>query len=236
MRQSLMLWIVMIFTAVLIAGCSSAGSPTAAPVVSPEAQAEEAIPQPEDPVAVPETTEESGGVFAISSSSFGDGAAIPERYSCFGDNASPAVSWSNVPPEAASLLLFTYDPDADMSMGASVSAGFVHWIAYNIPPDITGFGEGVPAGVLLEGGVMQGSNDFARYESPGAVFPGGAPVKLIGYDGPCPPEQHDYVIVVYALDSVLDVPPDATPVEILDAMQGHILAEAQWTGVFDPPL
>jgi Raf kinase inhibitor-like YbhB/YbcL family protein len=235
MRRSSMLLTVIILAAVLIAGCGST-EPTAAAVAPPEAPAEEAITQPEDPVAVPETTEEPGGVFAISSSSFADGAAIPERHSCFGDNVSPAVSWSNVPPEASSLLLFMVDPDADMAMGASVSAGFVHWIAYNIPTEITGFGEGVPAGVTLEGGVMQGSNDFAQYEGPGAVFPGGSPVRLIGYDGPCPPEQHRYVIAVYALDTLLDVPPDAIPVEILDAMQGHVLAEARWTGVFDPPL
>ncbi len=243
MRHSLMLWTIVLFAAVLVAGCGSAELPTVAVAVSAEAPAEEAVPQPEDPVAEPESTGEPGPTagepsspFSVSSSSFGDGAAIPERCACFGENVSPAVSWSNVPPDAASLLLFMYDSDADMSMGASVSAGFVHWIVYNIPPDTTGFGEGVPAGVELEGGAMQGSNDFARYESPGAVFPGGAPVRLIGYDGPCPPAQHRYVIAVYALDAVLDLPPDATPVEILDAMQEHSIAEARWSGIFDPPL
>lgn len=244
-----MLLAIVIFAAVLVTGCGSAApavdEPPPGAVVEPveepalpstESPAEEAITQPEDPAAEPESTGEPSGLFAVSSPSFGNGAAIPDRHSCFGDNVSPAVSWSNVPPDAASLLLFMVDPDADMAMGASVSAGFVHWIVYNIPPDTTGFGEGVPAGVALEGGAMQGSNDFARYEGPGAVFPGGSPVRLIGYDGPCPPEQHRYVIAVYALDIVLDVPPDATPGEILDAMQGHIIAEAQWSGVFDPPL
>lgn len=248
MKRTLTGLFVALFALVLLSACGSDAPATEESTPAPaDIPAEEPVDEAYDeshdqshdsdePVVDHDDPGTESGDFAISSPSYADGAAIPDRYACFGDNVSPAVNWSNVPTDAASLLIFMYDPDADMAMGASVSPGFVHWIVYNVPPDTTGFGEGVPAGVALEGGAMQGSNDFAQYESPGAVFPGGASVKLIGYDGPCPPEQHRYVIAVYALDTLLDVPADATPGEILDAMQGHVIDEAQWSGVYDPPL
>jgi Raf kinase inhibitor-like YbhB/YbcL family protein len=154
---------------------------------------------------------------------------------CFGANASPPLAWSGVPAAAQSLLLLVYDLDAGPNLGASTSLGFAHWIVYDIPPDSTGFAGDLPAGDSLPGGAKQGTNDFAQFESAGALFPGGAPVKLVGYDGPCPPAAHRYTFTLYALDAPLDLPPAATMAQVLAAMEGHVLAQAQVVGTFAPP-
>ncbi|MDI3502618.1 MAG: hypothetical protein PWR13_826 [Archaeoglobi archaeon] len=56
---------------------------------------------------------------------------------------------------------------------------------------------------------IQGRNDFGR----------------IGYDGPYPPEgeTHRYFFRVYALDSMLDLPPGAGRGELEDAMKAHVI-------------
>lgn len=138
-----------------------------------------------------------------------------------------------MPEGAQSLLLFAYDPDAGAESGASVPQGFVHWIAYNIPPSTTGYPEGMPGGDTLGDGALQGSNDFADFA--GEAFPGGATIKGIGYDGPCPGNQHRYVFALYALDALLDLPAGAAMAEVLGAMEGHIMAQAELMGLYAPP-
>ena len=152
-----------------------------------------------------------------------------------GDNISPPLEWAGVPDEARSLLLFFYDPDAGFDAGASVEMGFVHWIVFNIPPSTTGYPEDMPAGDTLDDGALQGNNDFGQFVNPGDPFPGGAPIKVTGYDGPCPGEEHKYVFVLYALDTMLDLPPQATPTEVLEAMEGHVIDQAELAGMYAPP-
>jgi phosphatidylethanolamine-binding protein (PEBP) family uncharacterized protein len=86
----------------------------------------------------------------------------------------------------------------------------------------------------LNDGALQGSNDFAQFESAGATFPGGAPVKLVGYDGPCPGGEHRYAFVIYALDTILDLPAAATMGQVLEAKEGHVLTQAEVVGSFAP--
>ncbi|MCK4724548.1 MAG: YbhB/YbcL family Raf kinase inhibitor-like protein [Anaerolineales bacterium] len=92
----------------------------------------------------------------------------------------------------------------------------------------------MPPGGNLEDGALQGSNDFAQFEMEGATFPGGAPVKLVGYDGPCPGGKHRYSFTIYALDTFLNLPAEATMAEVLDAIEGHILTQAEVIGSYDP--
>jgi Raf kinase inhibitor-like YbhB/YbcL family protein len=160
---------------------------------------------------------------------------MPTQYSCFGDNLSPALAWTGVPAEAQSLVLLVYDLDAGAESGASTAIGFTHWFVYNIPPDTEGYAQDQPAGETLADGAMQGSNDFAQFMSEGETFPGGAPVKLVGYDGPCPGGEHRYTFHLHALDSALDLPAAATPAQVLAAMEGHVLTDAQVTVTFAPP-
>ncbi|MFC1981951.1 YbhB/YbcL family Raf kinase inhibitor-like protein [Chloroflexota bacterium] len=65
--------------------------------------------------------------------------------------------------------------------------------------------------------VLQGKNDFGK----------------IGCGGPCPPGLgHRYHFIVYALDEPSDLAGSVSRKEILGAMQGHILARGQLTGIY----
>jgi Raf kinase inhibitor-like YbhB/YbcL family protein len=188
------------------------------------------------PTATSEPLSTSQLGLILSTTSFEPGGQIPVSYSCFGDNVSPALEWSGVPASAQSLLLLVYDLDAGTDRGASTPLGFAHWIVYNVPLSTGGYAEGQPAGKTLPDGAQQATNDFAPFRTAGEAFPGGAPVKLLGYDGPCPPGgEHRYQFHLYALDARLDLPGAATLAQVLEAMEGHVLAEARLLGRFAPP-
>lgn len=145
------------------------------------------------------------------SPAFANGGLIPERYTCEGENISPPLGWTGVPPEAKSLVLICDDPDAPGGI-------FNHWLLYNIPTSTTNLPEGVPSLPSLPDGSLQGFNSFGK----------------IGYGGPCPPpgSTHRYFFRLYALDKTLDISPKARKAEVLRAMEGHILAVAELMGLF----
>ena len=147
----------------------------------------------------------------LTSTAFSEGAPIPAKHSCNGPDVSPAFAWQGVPGEARSLALIADDPDAPRGT-------WVHWVLFNIPPDEDGLGEDIPDDEQLANGSIQGKNDFGN----------------IGYGGPCPPpgKPHRYFFKLYALDQMLDLKPGATKQDLLDAMDGHILAEGQLMGTF----
>ena len=199
--------VLILIVAVGQAGCA----PAAAPIP----------PIPGPPTPTP------GPPFRVSSAAFEPGGEIPVQYSCQGANLSPPLEWPGVPEGTQSLALLVDDPNSE-------PPGFVHWVIYNIPPISTGLPEGVPAEATLPDGTLQGVNDFALFAEEGQTHPGGAPINRIGYDGPCPPSAHHYVFTLYALDTVLDLPAEATKADLLAAMEGHVLDEAELTGVYTP--
>ena len=137
------------------------------------------------------------------STAFENGMMIPSRHTCDGDDLSPHLIISDVPENAKSLALIMDDPDAPMGT-------FVHWVAWNIPPD---------KNEILEDENLpnQGTTDFRR----------------MGYGGPCPPSgTHRYFFKLYALDTMLNLPKGATKKNLEDAMKGHIIAEAQLIGLY----
>ena len=67
----------------------------------------------------------------LKSSAFTAGEMIPKKYTCDGPDVSPPLSWSDVPAGAKSLALIADDPDAPMGT-------WVHWVAWNIPPNARG--------------------------------------------------------------------------------------------------
>jgi len=147
----------------------------------------------------------------LTSTAFAEGKPIPSKYTCDGADVSPPLKWSNVPEGTKSIALVSDDPDAPVGT-------WVHWVIYNIPPDVTELAEGVPKSEVLTNGAKQGMTDFKR----------------IGYGGPCPRPggPHRYFFKLYALDAELDLKPGATKQQLLRAMEGHILAEGQLMGTY----
>lgn len=148
----------------------------------------------------------------ISSSVFEDGGEIPARFTCQGTDVSPPLAFSGVPADAQSLVLIVDDPDAPDPAAPKMT--YVHWVIYDLPPDTSGFPEGMKA---LPAGAKGGINDFKRTR----------------YGGPCPPiGRHRYFFKLYALDTKLDGLDNPTKDDVLAAMQGHVIAEAQIIGTY----
>jgi len=151
-----------------------------------------------------EQATEMGEFMAIplTSVAFEPSAAIPSRYTCDGEDVSPALHWSGVPATAKSLALVCEDPDAP-------GKTWVHWVVYGIPALATDLVEAIPKNDSLASGGRQGTSDF----------------KHLGYGGPCPPrgKPHRYFFHIYALDAELALDSGATREELDKAMAGHIV-------------
>ena len=149
----------------------------------------------------------------LTSETFENGSVIPSRFTCDDrKDLNPPLSFSGVPSETKSLALIMDDPDVPKVL--KPDGVFDHWVLYNIPPATTGIAEGSSVGVVGTNGA-------------GAA----------AYTGPCPPKQyepsqHRYVFRLYALDTLLALSGGASKQEVLDALRGHILAEAELTGVY----
>jgi Raf kinase inhibitor-like YbhB/YbcL family protein len=149
--------------------------------------------------------------FRIESAAFKEGSLIPMRFSCHGENVSPQLSWSNPPAGVRSFALIVEDPDAP-------AGTWTHWVLFNLPAQARAMGENTPRQDELPNGGLQGKNSFGN----------------VGYGGPCPPagKAHRYFFRLYALDIVLDLQAGAEKSEVLAAMKGHVLGEAQLMGRF----
>jgi len=147
----------------------------------------------------------------LSSSAFQEGGEIPTKYTCEGQDVSPTLTWGKPPAGTQSLALIVDDPDAPVGV-------FTHWVLFNLPADSRGLPEAMPTQAQLPDGSLQGKNDFGK----------------IGYGGPCPPpgRPHRYQFTLYALDQTLDLKAGASKKQVLDAMQGHILAQGRLTGTY----
>ncbi len=149
--------------------------------------------------------------FAMQVPSFGNGGEIPRRYTCEGENLSPALRWDGVPAGAHSLALIVDDPDAP-------AGTFTHWLAWNIPTNLGMLQSGMPHKEAVGGGTRQGTNDFGQ----------------IGYGGPCPPpgKSHRYFFHFYAIDSIIALKAGASRAELEHAMKHHIVSQTEWMGRF----
>ncbi len=106
------------------------------------------------------------------------GEHLSQKFSCDGQDYSPEISWTEPPSSTKSFILILEDPDAPKGT-------FVHWVLYNIKPDVKQLPENVPKEKTTAEGWAQGLNDF----------------KKIGYNGPCPPRRkvHRYIFRLYAV-------------------------------------
>lgn len=151
------------------------------------------------------------GPFTLTSTSYEQDAEIPLRYvyaegsQCAGENYSPQLAWTNPPAGTQSFAITMIDEDVS----------FVHWLQFDIPADVTALDEGIGG---PEVGV-KALNGFGEF----------------GYAGPCPPSgTHTYVVTLYALDTVLDLSTTTTINPFMNAMEGHILGQVEWSAVHTP--
>ena len=150
----------------------------------------------------------------LTSPAFANNGVVPKQYGCEGTDISPPLQWSGAPQGTKSFALIIDDPDAPDPRAPKMT--WVHWVVYNIPADAHSLAEGA-ATSGLPAGAKQGLNDWKR----------------AGYGGPCPPiGRHRYFHKLYALDAVLPDLEHATKAQLLDAMKGHVIAEAQLVGTY----
>lgn len=133
-----------------------------------------------------------------------EGGRLPVSCTCDGEDRSPPLAWEGEPVGTKSYALIVDDPDAPRRY-------FVHWLVWNLDVDVRRLDPDIDP---EEEGMVQGMNGFG----------------VAGWRGPCPPASHDrhrYVFRLYALDALLDLPAAADRAALEQAMQGHILGQAE---------
>jgi Raf kinase inhibitor-like YbhB/YbcL family protein len=150
-------------------------------------------------------------------SAFANGKEIPQKYTADGDDISPPIIFSGIPAKAKELALVCDDPDAPSAQP------WVHWVIYRIPATTTMLPENLPAQAELTKPVtaVQGKNSWTSG-------------RMIGYRGPAPPKgpAHHYQFKLYALDRALDLPAGIDQAALEEAMNGHVLDEAELVGTY----
>lgn len=148
---------------------------------------------------------------SITTAAFEQNGRIPTKYTCDASRATnPPLAFSGVPEGAKSLVLIMDDPDVPKAL--KPDGVFDHWVLFNISPDTKGIAEGGSAGTAGRSG--SGTNDYV---------------------GPCPPreyepKEHRYVFTLYALDARLALTEGASKQEVLKAMEGRVIEQAQIIG------
>jgi hypothetical protein len=144
--------------------------------------------------------------FALTSTAFGEGAAIPQEFSCDGTNVSPPLAWTGVPSGAAALVLVVDDPDA---------RGFIHWLVL----DLAGTDGDLPKGVSPTAAwPQQGRNDFGD----------------VGWGGPCPPSgTHQYRFTLTAIAAPLGLAGHPSGQEVAAALAAtDVLGQATLSATY----
>ncbi len=146
----------------------------------------------------------------ITSTQFKHNESIPEKYTCNGENINPPLEFGDIPENAKSLVLIMEDPDVPKHLRED--GMWDHWLLWNIDPATQYISEG---------------------QEPDAVH-GITTGNTLHYVGPCPPDrEHRYFFKLYALDTELELKEGATKDELLYAMTGHILDEAELIGLYE---
>lgn len=146
----------------------------------------------------------------LQSSAFENEEVIPKKYGYKHGNNSPPLKINGIPENTSSLVLIMDDPDAMEAVGKV----WVHWILWNISPDVDEIKEN-----LIPSNSMEGKTDFGE----------------IGYGGPAPPDkEHTYIFKLYALDKKLNSEKGSTIKQIEEQMKNHVIAETKLKGRYSP--
>ena len=145
--------------------------------------------------------------FTLRSAAFEDGEALDPSFTADEEDAvAPPLEWTAPPAGTQELVLIVEDPDAPAPQP------FCHWLVWGLAPQ---------RGKLLEGEVPPrvGKNAFGNSEW---LLP----------DPPTGHGPHDYVFQLFALDSAVALMPGATRGDLIEAMQGHVIAVALLTATY----
>lgn len=156
--------------------------------------------------AEPEVDAAVSSTVAVTSAAFADGAAVPRRFTCDGDDVSPPLAWSGGPGAAWAIVVD--DPDAP-------GGTFVHWVVLDIPAGTTD----VAVDAVPEGSVQV--TNSAHHAS---------------YTGPCPPKgEHRYRFTVYALDAPTGLTGSTSLADALASISDHATARGTLTATYARP-
>lgn len=155
----------------------------------------------------------------VASSAFEHHGTVPLANTAYGDNIAPQITWTGLPEGTLQLALVMDDPVAP------TPEPFVHWVAYNIPAAAAELPEGLSKDARVTGvadldGMVNGVNG----------------IRQTGYFGPRPPvdgKLHAYHFRVYALDAALDLPEGLNKQQLLEAIDGHVLATGMLMGHYE---
>ena len=148
--------------------------------------------------------------FSVVSTAFKNGEMIPSRYTGDGKNISPPLKWKGGPDGTKSYVITCEDPDAP-------GGTWIHWILYNISPDLSCVEERAGNYPDHPAGAIHGRNSWGKVE----------------YGGPFPPSgTHRYFFTVFALDTEIHLPQSPSIDDLHKAMKSHILAEDQVMGKY----
>ncbi len=159
-----------------------------------------------------------GGLpLTVTSDDFTDGGRLPlactaEFVGAGGQDATPQLSWSEVPEGTRSIYIHMYDPDAP------TPAGWWHWSVLNLPADLRSLDHN--ANGKLPDGALVLKNDGGGY----------------GYLGSAPPAGHGphrYFFTVHALDTVLDLDDDTSATKAAFVAREHVLARGTIVGLWE---
>ena len=162
----------------------------------------------------------------VTSTEFNERRRIPKKYGCTREDISPPIAWSDPPEGTVGLALVV---DSNQHPGPR----WAHWVLWGIPPAARELPETVPntpEAPVIGPAARQGTNSEDK----------------VGWSGPCPepnrvpmsstrpPNTRDvvkkYTFRLYALDTDIELGPDATREDLLRAMDGHIIAGGELTG------
>lgn len=132
--------------------------------------------------------------FVVESDDVKDGQPLSDAQVNAHGDTSPHLRWSGAPEGTQSFVVTCFDPDAP------VVSGFWHWVAVDLPADVTevATGAGVGDDSLPEGAF------HVRNDGGGKAFMGAAP--------PEGDQVHRYYFVVHAVsEPTLGVDADASP-------------------------
>ena len=153
--------------------------------------------------------------FTVTSSDVTDGQPLKDDQVNKSGDTSPQLSWSGAPEGTKSYVVTCFDPDAP------IVSGFWHWVAVDIPADVTELAAGAGASdESLPAKAFHVRNDGGGH----------------GYMGAAPPEGdqvHRYYFVVHAVgEETLGVDAGVSPAVVGFNLAFKTLGRAIICGTF----